>query len=242
MDAVKAVALSDEDVHMIAVGASLQSDRKNRVAPVGNRYAKRVRRLTGDSFASDGFFFNFKVYLSDTVNAFAMADGTIRIHSGLMDMMKDDELLFVVGHEMGHVVKKHIKKKIMLAYAASAVRKGVASQYGADGDIARSQLGGLAQALINAQFSQEEERQADDYGIWYLKEKKRDINAAVSALEKLATLGRDHSFLSSHPAPLDRSRRLKERVASPETIEGRSFFENLILKIKNMIAGFFNTR
>jgi metalloprotease len=28
-----------------------------------------------------------------------------------------------MGHEMGHVVEKHIKKKIMLAYAGSAVRK-----------------------------------------------------------------------------------------------------------------------
>ena len=32
-----------------------------------------------------------------------MADGTIRVYSGLMDLMTDDELLFVIGHEMGHV-------------------------------------------------------------------------------------------------------------------------------------------
>jgi putative metalloprotease len=35
------------------------------------------------------------------VNAFATADGTIRIYSGLMEMMTDDELIFVIGHEIG---------------------------------------------------------------------------------------------------------------------------------------------
>jgi putative metalloprotease len=36
-----------------------------------------------------------------------MADGSIRIYSGLMEMMDEGELLFVLGHEMGHVVEKH---------------------------------------------------------------------------------------------------------------------------------------
>ena len=66
-----------------------------------------------------------------------MADGTIRVYSGLMDMLDDRELVFVVGHEMGHVVAKHIKKKIMLAYAGSAARKAIASQQNTAGEIAR---------------------------------------------------------------------------------------------------------
>jgi putative metalloprotease len=33
----------------------------------------------------DGYTFRYKVCLSPTVNAFAMADGTIRIYSGRMD-------------------------------------------------------------------------------------------------------------------------------------------------------------
>jgi len=66
-----------------------------------------------------------------------MANGTIRVYSGLMDMLDDGELRFVIGHEMGHVMKNHIRKKIRLAYAASAVRKGIASQNNIAGDVAR---------------------------------------------------------------------------------------------------------
>lgn len=235
MDAIKAVTLSDEDVQMMALQASKASDAKHRVAPPGDPYAKRLRRLVGDTYNDEGYQFNFKVYLSDTANAFAMADGTIRIYSGLMDIMEDDELRFVVGHEMGHVVKQHIKKKIMLAYAASAVRKGVASQENLAGDIAKSGLGGLMQALLNAQFSQEEERQADDYGILYLKRTNRDINAAVSAMNKLAALGKGHSFLSSHPAPEQRAKRLKDQASAPQKIGGPSFLERIMLRIKQFI-------
>lgn len=235
LDAVKAVTLSDEDVKMMAVQASQKADTKNRIAPLSSPYGKRLQRLTGGKYADQGYSFNFKVYLSKQVNAFAMADGTIRIYSGLMDMMDDDELRFVVGHEIGHVVKKHIKKKIMLAYAASAVRKGVASQGSVAGDIARSGLGGLFQVLLNAQFSQEEERQADDYGILYLQKNKRDTTAAVSALKKLATLGKGHSFLSSHPASAARAKRLQAQVDAPEKIGQPPFYVRLFEAVKAFI-------
>ncbi len=235
LDALKAITLSDKDVKMLAVRASARSDQKNPVAGDNNPYGKRLKRLVGNGFQSDGYTFNFKVYLSKQVNAFAMADGTIRIYSGLMDMMNDEELLFVVGHEMGHVVKKHIKKKIMLAYAASAVRKGVASQESAVGDIARSGIGGLLQVLLNAQFSQEEERQADDFGLFYLKQNKINPSSAVSALEKLASLGKGHSFLSSHPDPDVRAKRIKKQVDDPESVSEPKVFEKLI----NYILDFF---
>jgi len=235
LDALKAITLSDKDVRMLAVRASAQSDQKNQVAGDGNSYAKRLKGLVGKGTQFNGYTFNFKVYLSKKVNAFAMADGTIRIYSGLMDMMNDEELLFVVGHEMGHVVKKHIKKKVMLAYAASAIRKGVASQESAVGDIARSGIGGLLQHLLNAQFSQEEERQADDYGLFYLNQNKIKQSSAVSALEKLATLGKGHSFLSSHPDPDARAKRIKKQVDVPGSISESGKFKKLI----NYILGFF---
>jgi putative metalloprotease len=111
---------------------------------------------------------------------------------------------------MGHVVEKHIKKKIMLAYAGSAVRKAVAAQQGEAGVIARSALGALAETLVNAQFSQQEERAADDYGVRFLEAKGLGVAPAIFALTKLAATGNDHSLLSSHPAPEARVKRLVE--------------------------------
>ena len=212
MDAVKALTLSDKDVLAIASQAADLTDRKNRLAPPDHQYSKRLNRLVSQKFQDGDVTFNYGVYISPEVNAFAMADGTIRIYSGLMEMLNDGELRFVIGHEMGHVMKKHIRKKIQLAYAASAVRKGIASQDSTAGEVARSVLGGLAETLMNAQFSQLEEKEADDYGLLFLKKKDFEPKDAVSALKKLATLGKEHSFLSSHPDPDRRAARLHAQL------------------------------
>ena len=58
----------------------------------------------------EGIPLNFKVYYVIDVNAFACADGSVRIFSSLMDIMTDDELLGVIGHEVGHVAHKDSKK------------------------------------------------------------------------------------------------------------------------------------
>lgn len=190
------------------------SDRQNRVAPATDKYAKRLNRLTAKFRSRDGHTYNYKVYLSSTVNAFAMADGTIRVYSGLMDMMDDDELRFVLGHEMGHVVHGDSKKTISRAYAVSAVRKGVASQGGRAGRIAASELGGLMEQFINAQYSQSQETAADDYGFDFMKNHGFKVAASVSSLKKLAEMGGSSglNFLSSHPEPGKRAKRLEERL------------------------------
>ncbi len=212
IDAVKAITLNDEAVQEMAVQASQHADSSNSVAPQSNPYAQRLARLTNAHLQQDAMRFNFKVYLAPEVNAFAMADGTIRIYSGLMDMMDDGELLFVIGHEMGHVVNDHIRKKMRLAYAARAVRKGAASLRNEVGLIAGSQIGGFVERLLNARFSQQEEREADDYGLLYMQQTSHNPQSAVAALEKLATLGNNHSFLSSHPAPGKRAERLRVQL------------------------------
>ena len=211
-DAVKAMTLSDQDVHDIATKAAQLSDKQHVVAPPDNKYAIRLNGLVAQQFQDGNLKFNYAVYISPEVNAFAMADGTIRIYSGLMDMLNDGELRFVIGHEMGHVVKNHIRKKIQLAYAASAVRKGASAQNSAAGEVARSAVGGLAETLMNAQFSQLEEKEADDYGLAFLKREKYSTPEAVSALRKIAKLSKGHSFLSSHPDPEKRADRLQAQL------------------------------
>ncbi len=234
VDAVKSITLSDKAVQNMAKASAAYADNQHRVAPPENEYAKRMKRLVGDHRQASGFDFNYRTYLANDVNAFAMADGTIRIYSGLMDILNDDELRFVIGHEMGHVAMKHIHKKLQLAYASTAVRKAIASIDGLAGDIARSQLGGFVQILMGAQFSQLEEKEADDYGLTFMKNQGYDTKAAISALEKLAELGNDHSFLSSHPAPGQRAERLKLQIeGKSSSIE--NYKQSLFDKFKDLL-------
>lgn len=233
LDTAKAVTLTTGQVNKISRQAALASDGEHRVAPEGSSYDQRLRRLVAGHASRDGRAFNHKVYLDTVPNAFAMADGSIRVNSGLMDIMTDEEMLFILGHEMGHVVKNHSQKKLILALSTSALRKGLASQDNEVGQIAASVIGALSEQLANAQFSQHEERQADSYGVAFLEDIGLDKSAAVSSLHKLNALSGQHTFLSSHPHPEARAKRLlsaktsETEAMTPEDNPDASFFDKI---------------
>ncbi|MEN8136412.1 MAG: M48 family metallopeptidase [Thermodesulfobacteriota bacterium] len=242
IDAIKAITLTDEAVAELSRKSSEYLDSQHTVAPETNKFAQRLSTLTGDLYGEDDFTFKYKVYLDNQVNAFAMADGTIRVYSGLMDMLDNGELHFVIGHEMGHVVRQHTRKRLRLAYGAKAVRKGIASQNSAAGNIAGSQIGGVVEMLIGAQFSQLEEKVADDYGLTFLKKKGYPPEKAVSALKKLATLGGNHSFLSSHPDPEARAKRIELQIQGKAlSIEDarQGFIDKILARLEKWFPAIF---
>lgn len=211
-DVVKAATISDADVAGYASQFAKMSDQQSKIAASGSTYASRLERLTKDLKNEDGLKLNFKVYISPEINAFSLADGSIRIHSGIMDKMNDDELLSIIGHEIGHVKNGHSKARFKSAYLASAARKGVASTSGTAGALAASQFGGIAEQLFKAQFSQSNEKDADDYGLKFMKKHKYNQSGAVSALMKLNELGGKSSIFSTHPDSKARAQRLEAQI------------------------------
>jgi putative metalloprotease len=207
IEAVQAATLSDAQINTLSQQAAAEQDSKNPVAPAGNPYAQRLNRLVQSHQVEQGMALNYKVYLADEINAFAMADGTVRVYSGLMDRLTDEELLFVIGHEVGHVVMGHSKRAAQVAYSASAARKGATAIGGTVGEWAKSEIGALSQQIITAQFSQHEEKTADDFGLAFMQKYGYPKNAAVSALRKLGHSG--GGLLATHPNPQSRADRLE---------------------------------
>ena len=212
-DLVKAATLSDEEVKSIALQCVSGLDAESREAPADSGYAKRLSALTRGLSSSDGVSFNFKAYLNPEVNAISFADGSIRVYSGIMDFMNDDELRSVIGHEMGHVKLGHRKKATQVSYASAAAAKGAMSVAGGTkGELPAALLAGLLKDLVNAQFSQSQEKEADDYGLNYLVRGGYNPWGAVSAFEKLATLGGEPSMFSTHPDSKVRAARIAEEI------------------------------
>ena len=214
-DAAKAATLTDDEVRKYASQMAAVSDKQAKVAPAGDKYAQRLSAVTNGMTEDQGMKLNYKVYLTKEVNAFAMADGTIRFYSGLMDMMTDDELRYVAGHEMGHVKAGHTKKRMQTALATGAAQKGVASSGSRAGVLADSQLGDLIVQVVRAQHSQGNEREADDYAMGFMSRRKYDRKACVTALEKLDKLGGGGgaNWLSTHPSPKERADRMRKAIA-----------------------------
>lgn len=204
-------SVSNQQLAGAAKRSALALDKKYTLAPPHSAYARRLQRLTVNLRHFDGLHLNYKVYLSNQINAFAMPDGTVRVFSALMDMMNDDELLSVIGHEIGHVKYQHSLRQFRKAYVAKAAAAGLMA-YGGDNVAALTKAyGNIGLKAIGARFSQKDEHQADAYGVLFLKRLGRNPYAAVTAQKKLqAKSHQKGGIFASHPASKERISRTAE--------------------------------
>lgn len=202
--AVQSFTISDGQVNQYVKEYVTYLDKQNKVADTGSEYTQRLNRITQGIKSVDGVPLNFKVYITKEINAFACADGSVRVYSGLMDIMNDDEVLGVIGHEIGHVAHKDTKNAFKSALRTSALRDVLGSAGGWVGTLSDSQLGSIGESLINNKYSRDQETNADTYGYNFLKSKGRNPLAMATAFKKLeSSSGGSRSELmqafSDHP-------------------------------------------
>lgn len=216
--AFQAVTLNDQQVKTLSDQSCQKMDSENKVADANDPYQQRLNKIAaalGDNI--NGTPANYKVYLTKDVNAWAMANGCIRVYSGLMDLMSDNEVTAVVGHEMGHVALGHTRKAMQVAYGTTAARTAAASAGGIAATLSQSQLGEMGEKLVNAQFSQSQESQADDYSFDLLKKRGISQEGLVTSFEKLAKLEgaqQTSSMFDSHPSSSARAEHIRQRIAA----------------------------
>ncbi len=216
-EAFQAYSLSDTQVKALSDEACKEMDSKATLAPANSAYRQRLDKIAsalGDNI--NGQPVNYNVYITKDVNAFAMANGCIRVYSGLMDMMNDNEVEAVIGHEMGHVALGHVKRGMQVALGTNAVRVAAASAGGVVGSLSQSQLGDLGEKLVNAQFSQRQEAEADDYSYDLLRKRGINPSGLATSFEKLAQqeAGRQSTMFDDHPASEARAQHIRERMAA----------------------------
>jgi Zn-dependent protease with chaperone function len=217
MSAYKAATLSDADVKSLSDASCKKMDSANQLAGAKSKYTKRLNKIAkalGNTI--DGTPVTYKVYMTKDINAWAMANGCVRVYSGLMDLMTDNEIEGVLGHELGHVALGHSRKAMQTAYATLAARDALAATGGVASKLSQSQLGDLAEGVINSSFSRSQESDADDFSYDLLKKRGINPQGLVTGFEKFATMdaGRAKSLMDSHPTSNDRARHIRERIAA----------------------------
>ena len=155
--------------------------------------------------------YSFKVLNSNEVNALACPGGFIYVFKGLLDYMPSDtELAGVLGHEVGHVAKKHtvhsIEKQLWTSLILLAATRG--------------QGLGLVQAAQQALFagySRTDERGADKEGVNNTIKAGFNPYAMLITVQKLDDLskqggGANYGLFSSHPEPEERVKRVLKQL------------------------------
>ena len=217
---VEALTLTDDQMSAYVKEYIDWMDKNNPVLPDNDPYTVRLKKLTEGLTSVEGIPLNFKVYNVVDVNAFACADGSVRVFAALMDIMDDDELLGVIGHEIGHVAHHHSKKAFKQALLTSALKDAVASTSNKVAALTDSQLGSLSESLASASYSKKQESQADDYGYDFLKSNGKNPLAMAKSFTKLKELqgssqksSKMSQLFSSHPDLDARIKKMQQRAA-----------------------------
>ena len=172
-----------------------------------NRIGQRLAAVCGRNDIS----YSFKVLNANEVNALACPGGFIYVFKGLLDYMPTaTELAGVLGHEVGHVAKKHtvhsIEKQLWTSLILIAATRG--------------QGLGLVQAAQQALFagySRTDERGADKEGVNNTIKAGFNPYAMLITVQKLDDLskqggGANYGLFSSHPEPEERVKRVMKQL------------------------------
>ena len=215
--ALQALTISDAQVKQLCSQYMVESDGQNTILPASNDYTKRLDRIMARFKNISDLDLNYKVYQSSTVNAFASGDGSVRVYTGLMDVMNDDEVFAVIGHELGHLINKDVRDAYRAAYLVVAARYGIAAYSQTAGVISQGFIGDLGQQLAQNAYSRKQETQADETAFQFCITNGVDPYAMYHALNVLVSLeGNSGSsskiaeLMSSHPNTQKRAAHIKQ--------------------------------
>ena len=215
---LKALTFSNADAINLSKEAVEWMDKNNAVAGPKDPYTIRLNKLFGKHKTQDGLNLNYKVYKVKDINAFACADGSVRVFSSLMDIMSDNELLAVIGHEIGHVKNQDTKDAMKSAYLKAAALDAASSASSQVATLNDSQVGKMANAFLDASHSKKQESEADTYSYDFMKANKYDVVGAYTAFKKLALLSQGSTqtgfekMFNSHPDSEKRAQAIKKRA------------------------------
>jgi Zn-dependent protease with chaperone function len=139
--------------------------------------------------------YSLEVFISDSqsVNAMAVIGGTIIVTQGMMNALKNEnELTFVLGHEMGH-----FKHRDHLKGISSAVVLTLLSMF-----ISQSNSTTIINHILQMQqmqYSRKQESQADEFGVDMLVCRYQNATGAFDLFARMTTEDRWSDFMLTHP-------------------------------------------
>jgi beta-barrel assembly-enhancing protease len=193
--------------NLLSQGIRLSSDPTlNRyIADIGQRLVPFNRRAR--------LPYNFYVVQDKNVNAFATMGGYVYVTTGLLRTADNEaQVASVMGHEMGHIERKHLLQQMRQTMLAQGFASALLGQN-------RRQLANIGvDLLVRRPLSREDEYQADQVGLRMV----RDANYATSAMpafmrKLLQSSGGGSTILSTHPAVPDRLKALDKAIQSGPT-------------------------
>lgn len=159
--------------------------------------------------------FSFEIVKNGTPNAFALPGGYIFVTRAMLELCEcnEDEIAFILGHEMAHVIRGHAIDRIINNSAISIASKAVPIH-----GLFAQWLQKTGIKFLESAYSQDFELEADSLGARLVEVGGYDPNAPVRLLSRLAALNRPPGqsklsiYFSTHPSTTLRIQNIKHKL------------------------------
>jgi predicted Zn-dependent protease len=233
---------------MAALALNACAVSKQREIEMGSDYSRQVDaqldlvrdaeviryiNILGDSIAKVAddrdLNWSFKIVNSPEINAFAIPGGFIYVNRGLLERAANlSEVAGVLGHEIGHVTKRHSIQQMQKAQGANLGLIGLCVLVPATCTTQAGTMGAQVLAgAVFAGFSKSDENEADALGVEYLVRASIDPNGIpdifkVLIEERRARRAGVDAFFATHPLEEDRIEHTQKLIAAydPAILKG----------------------
>lgn len=171
------------------------------------RFVAQIGRWLAGNVKEKKLPFSFHVTAERQLNAFALPGGPVFVSWPLVEICSQerDEIAFVLGHEMGHIVRRHALDRLVSDAALSLLLRQSSSKLAAS-----AWLGRAGRQVLTRAYSRDNELEADAFAVTLIRTAGGEPEGGERLLEKLAQWSRGQSlsvagdYLASHPPPTER--------------------------------------
>lgn len=200
------IFMPDNQVDQMGLQAFDSMKSKNPLSQ-NPRYSQFAQCVAYNITQQTGGQWEVVVFQDDTLNAFALPGNKIGVHSGLIDLVDNqDQLAAVIGHEVGHVLARHSNERLSQETAVStglSMVQAVTQPQTALGQTALGLLGVGAQYGVILPYSRVHETEADTIGLDLMAKAGFDPRQSINLwlkMDKASQGGQPIEFMSTHPS------------------------------------------
>lgn len=179
-------------------------------------YVNKVGRWVALQSNRPDWPWHFGVIESEDLNAFAAPGGWVLITKGLYRNLKNEaELAGVLGHEIGHVVRKHHLKLLQKQQLLSAGAGLLGGKLGKDNQTVQKVIGSGAEVCARS-LDKDAEFEADRIGVVLSARAGYEPYGLPEVLQTIGHASKDDSrvtlLFKTHPHPDDRLAKLGDAI------------------------------
>jgi Zn-dependent protease with chaperone function len=194
------------------------------VAKIPVAHAQTLVEIKRRLVEASGLYFSIVVVEGTSPNAFVsngLGRNVVAVNLGMLNVYGNDAdvLAAVVGHEIGHIGKRHLDEKatreVILDIVGLIV--GISLDYGINKHTGVSVpigqvISAIGGTMISRKFDRDQEHEADELAVRWMHTAGYDTTGAIRLMQNLSSSSPD--FFATHPTSEDRVANVRRHVAA----------------------------